>query len=176
MVLDYLAGNDSLRNILIESHIGLALFYASKAAAKCPRMKEELLSTALYELTAGVEKFKEAGRDEKITPYLACRIRYALLHEFAPTGDIGIVTTRHALRGKTMTRVTLEDSPIEHYFGLDVQELLETVCSPSELAMVEMELAGYKRIEIAARFDISPGTVTTRMNLIYDKLREIWRT
>lgn len=188
-VKEYVEGNDALRDELIERHLRWCTAIASSFASGYPSYADDLLSEALLEMTAAIDRFPEKHQNYDIQRYVAFCIRRRLMdvcRELTKTIRVAARTQRYKevdapeqelsisidnLGPKELQRIL--SKPL--HFPLELRELLE-LCAEDERdsQILHLAISGYIDEEAADILGMARSTLTKRRNLIFDRFTRIW--
>jgi DNA-directed RNA polymerase specialized sigma subunit len=183
-------GDKVARDDIIKYNLRLAVAMAASMASRAWHIKDDLLSVSLLTLCQAVDKFPQVASDNRIIPYVAQAIKYALVKELADAPVIRIPDRTIAkcnqngteldlnirktiqLEGDKKVQKATNGSRINH---VEFNEIMELCAETDEERLIfQMVLAGHHDIEIARILGRGNTYVWSRRNLLFNRFRCYW--
>ena len=174
VVLRYLNGDLSVRNELIERHIGLAI---SKARAYNNwSWGDELEGHALLLLVEGVDRYRLKATDTNITAYISKYIKWRLFnHVCKLQKKFSGETFVEGGDGSEVLRARMEGIADKEVLRVEMREIIDLCARTEEERKVfRLKYAGYNQTEIGTFIGRSQGYVTKVMQKLQDRFNYYW--
>ena len=177
---DYVNGNLSLRNPLIEGHLLLAKHIANKYAGRGDRF--DLVSTAFLCVIEAVDVFPSIYVDYHISKYINVKVRYGCLKERSRARSLIYVphTTRERHKDTTQDDVLVDyrmvaaQAESKPPLSLEMRELLDIACKDNrDRQILNLKICGFTDKEIAEHLGVHLSGVAARKSKVYERLRRL---